>query len=635
MTWMQGTKKFAGNRLLHRGTGLVAAAAVIAGSVVGMATPAMAADTTPPPAPQRLVLSPTGTTTDGTVVLTWEHATADDVAYYQVFRTKNTSPAADELTYLGRTEERTNFFIDEAPSEGSFRYAVMAVDSSGNASPTSAWSAIAVDFAENGSGKLEPDNTAPGSVTNLSGGDALTADRTVEMSWTGVTAPDLWRYLVYRANGTGAPKMVGYVDPDYDTFTDVLTADGDYRYHVIAQDHTGNAGPAPTAVRIGVDTTAPGIAITAPVNGKSYASNTSLTIAATITDAVAGYEAADVAYFLDDELLTSRTIQLSTLEAGAHTVTVEVTDKAGNTGTATATFVVGSTSTSPNAPQHLTAPEYSKSRSVTIDWSEPLSGTVGIYKVYRSVSGQQPVMVGATVPATTTWTDAAPADGTYTYYVVAENGTAVSPRSNPAVVTVDTVAPVVSVTAPKSGAAYKPEGTLAPQVTVTDAASGYESDEVIYSLNGKEFTGAINLANLSEGSHTFKVEATDRAGNTATKSVTFKVSATAGGEEPEEPENDDFITLLESLRPQIHHGHFSALMAKARSGQYSNVVKHVLQHRGKFISPEAADKILKALGATNVDPSKLTDYDDDRDDDDRFSGSKGKGQGNSKGKGRK
>jgi hypothetical protein len=106
------------NRLLQRSASLLTAAAVMAGSVAFTALPASAADTQAPPAPQHLLLDPTPTTNDGTVVLTWDQSTADDVAYYQIFRANTSSPKAGELTYLGRTEDATNYYVDNAPTEG-------------------------------------------------------------------------------------------------------------------------------------------------------------------------------------------------------------------------------------------------------------------------------------------------------------------------------------------------------------------------------------------------------------------------------------------------------------------------------------------------------------------------------------
>ncbi|HLN63788.1 MAG TPA: Ig-like domain-containing protein [Symbiobacteriaceae bacterium] len=621
------------NRLLQRSASLLTAAAVMAGSVAFTALPASAADTQAPPAPQHLLLDPTPTTNDGTVVLTWDQSTADDVAYYQIFRANTSSPKAGELTYLGRTEDPTNYYVDNAPTEGTFRYAVMAVDTAGNASPVSAWAQVSVDFPENGSGKITPDTTNPGTVTTLSAGDALTAYRTVDLTWTGVTADDAWRYLVYRAQGTSAAKMIGYVAAGTNGFTDVLTADGSYRYYVVAQDLTGNAGTASATVQVKVDTTAPVIRITAPVNGQTYAASTSLTVAATITDAVAGYDAGSVVYYLDGAVMDSRTVALSTLSTGAHTVTVEATDRAGNVGSAEATFVVGSVSTNPKAPQTLTGPAYSKARTVTLTWAAPLDGTVTGYKVYRSTGSQTPALAGTTASSVKTFTDTLTADGIFTYYVVAMNGTTASPRSNAAVVTVDTAAPAITVAAPKAGTTYQKSGTLAPQVTITDATSGYETDKVSYLLDGEELAGEIDLASLTDGSHTFKVTVTDRAGNVATKSVSFKVSSTATGEEPGEDENDSFIELLASLQGQIHHGHYAALMAKAKAGQYTSIIQHVIKFRGKFISPEAADKILKALGAEKMDWAKFKGGDDDDHDDDAGSSSWG-GSSGGKGHGR-
>lgn len=585
-----------GSALLRRGAAILTATAFLAGSAWWGAGSALA-NTAAPPAPANLRTSPTGISTDGNVVLTWDASTGTDIAYYQVFRYNGSAdPAASELTYLGRTQAAGSTYTDQAPGEGGFKYAVMAVTTAGSASLPSAWASILVDLPANGAGTVSPDATAPAAVASLSaGGAAHSKNRTVTLTWAASQDADLWRYLVYRADGTQAAKMVGYVAAGTNTFADTVTADNAYTYYILAQDKTGNASAASANAVITVDATAPVVQITAPAALQAYLNNASLTVTATITEGAAGYEASAVKYYLDGALQASPTLSLSGLMPGAHLVKVEVTDRAGNTGSAEAQFLVNAATVDPSAARSLTAPAYSKSRTVSLSWTAPAGGAATGYKVYRLAAGAAPALAGSTAGNVTQFSDTVTADGVYSYYVVAENGTTTGQPSNAVSVNVDTVAPVIAVSSPKADERYPKEGALAVQVTVTDAGSGYDPAAVKLFLDGAALSGtSIDLAALADGSHTFKVEVADRAGNAAVKTVTFKVGA-AQGDDGDKPARPDLIKLLQSLRSQIHHGQYNALMAKAKNGNLKSFKQQVLKHRGKFIAPAAAEKLLKAL----------------------------------------
>jgi len=80
--------------------------------------------------------------------------------------------------------------------------------------------------------------------------DALSEGNKVRLVWSPVDAADLAGYLVFRAEGTGAPERLTK-DPVVDPFfTDEAVGQGKrYRYTVIAIDRAGNQSPAsPEAV---------------------------------------------------------------------------------------------------------------------------------------------------------------------------------------------------------------------------------------------------------------------------------------------------------------------------------------------------------------------------------------------------
>ena len=87
----------------------------------------------------------------------------------------------------------------------------------------------------------------PGAPSHL---DALSEGNRVRLVWSPVDAPDLAGYLVFRAEGTGAPERLTK-DPVADPFfTDETVGQGKrYRYTVIAIDRAGNqSASSPEAV---------------------------------------------------------------------------------------------------------------------------------------------------------------------------------------------------------------------------------------------------------------------------------------------------------------------------------------------------------------------------------------------------
>jgi hypothetical protein len=619
------------NKLLHRSAGILAALAILAGTAAWSgATPAYASATTPPPAPPSVSVTPS-TTTDGTVLVTWTAPDATDLAYYELFRYNGTQAPtntyANPVTYIGKTVGTENYFVDQIPTEGTFRYAVVAVDTSGNAGIASSWVTATVDMPANGAGVIQPDGTAPATAANVRVAAAYSKVRTVALTWNANAEADLWRYLVYRQDGTAAAKMQGYVAKGTQVFNDILTADGIYTYYVVAQDETGNISANSAAAVSTIDNAAPVVQVTSPVAGSTFPNTASFTIAATITDAPAGYEATGIKYYLDGALLASPTVTLSQVATGPHTVKVEATDRAGNRGEAQVQFIVGSTTTDPAAPRSLTAPVFTKSRTVALSWQAPLTGTALQYLIYRSATGGTPELAGTTLQGVVTFTDSVLADGLFAYYVVAVGPTGgLSPASNTVATVVDTVAPAISVTAPQNGKDYDQTGTLAVQYSISDSASGNDPAQVKLFLDSVAFTGSsIDLAALTVGSHTFKVEAADRAGNKATRTVQFSVGTpgTPPDDGDQNPPAADLITLLQSLQPQIHHGHYTALMAKLRAGNIRGFTMQVIRDRGKFITNLAADKLLEAAGAKglNIDPNTIPD------DEDQAWSTPGKGKG--------
>lgn len=598
------------------------ALALVSGSLIGVGQITLASTTEPDP-PTELTLIPEGTS-EGPVVLTWTAPTNEEIERYQIFRYKGTGdPSADGLTYMAAVEGSKNVYFDEVPSEGSFQYAVIAVDDEGQASQPSEWASILVDI--DGDGQIEPDNAPPGTPDSLDLGGDYSGSRSVTLTWEEQDEPDLWRFLVYRAEGDGERRLIGYVNGAESEFEETLPEDGSYTYSLVAQDTTGNASPASVELQVTVDTVAPEVIITSPEPGRTYTEAGPLTVTASIYEEGAGYTADNVEYFLNGTALESSQFDLATLPDGVHTVRVAVTDRAGNTGSNEVHFMLDKDQDELDPPQDVVVPSYRTRRTVPIRWSAPESAGVSSYLIYRTKDGQLPEHVGTTQPDVHTFVDTVPADGIYTYQVVARYISGSEAASAGATTTVDTADPVIRITSPARQEYTPDDERIAIAVEVADATSGVAEEAIRHYLDGELHTDAeIDLADLSDGIHEFKVVAVDRAGNRSAQVVHFRLTVDGDDDddddddddrddddedededEDEDDERDDLIEVLAEYRHEIAPGHFAALNAFARNGNMK-AFRHFLHKFGnsRFISEDATEALLEAIGDEGSWPGK-------------------------------
>ncbi|MFN8474974.1 MAG: Ig-like domain-containing protein [Anaerolineae bacterium] len=204
----------------------------------------------------------------------------------------------------------------------------------------------------------------------------------------------------------------------------------------------------------------------------------------------------------------------SNLSDGSHTFSVTATDNAGNTSQpATYTWTVDTTA--PPAPV-VTSPA---NGSLTNKSKPPVGGTaegnstVTVY-IDGSSRGTTPVDGSGNWSFTPT---SALADGLHTVKARATDAAGnTSVDSNTNTFTVDTVAPSVSIDSPTPA-----NPTNSTSATFNFSASDGNGTGVasyqcqLDSLSSANCTSPQSYSNLSDGSHTFYVTATDNAGNTS------------------------------------------------------------------------------------------------------------------------
>ena len=373
-------------------------------------------------------------------------------------------------------------------SEGSHTFEVRATDPAGNTDPTPATVTWTVD------------TTAP--QTTIDDGPA---DPTTNTAAT----------LRFSADESGSTFACSLDGADFATCDSPVSyphlAEGSHTFEVRATDPAGNTDPTPATATWTVDATAPQTTITDRPDD--------LTNGATATFGFAADEpASSFQCSLDGATFTACTSpsQYTGLAEGSHKFEVRATDSAGNSEAdpATATWAVDTTApqtTIDSGPAALTS---SASASFTFSADETgstfacsLDGadftTCDSPASYPDLAeGPHTIEVRTTDPVGNT----APTPATYTW-------------------TIDTTAPQATIdTGPG-------DPTNSTSASFTFSASE-EGSTFACSLDGGEFepcASGVEYTGLAEGSHTFEVRATGRAGNTApaTASHTWTIDTTA------------------------------------------------------------------------------------------------------------
>jgi hypothetical protein len=291
------------------------------------------------------------------------------------------------------------------------------------------------------------------------------------------------------------------------------------------------------------DTIAPIISLTAPLNGATVLGTTTLSATATDTVGVVGVKFvhsgtnhADVLIGAEDTV-SPYSIVWNTIGVanGIHQIEAIARDAAGNVATSSVASVTvnnGTTTTDTIAPVvSITAPLAGATVSgTTTAVSVNATDTVAVAGVKLKLDGVQVGTEMTTAPYNFAWDTTAATNGTHLLTAEARDAagnigtsTAVSVTVNNATTTVDTTAPIVSITAPASGATIY--GTTTISATTTDAVgvAGVKV-KIDGTMLGTEMTVAPfslvwNTVGLSNGAHVITAEARDAAGNIGTSTA--------------------------------------------------------------------------------------------------------------------
>ncbi len=256
------------------------------------------------------------------------------------------------------------------------------------------------------------------------------------------------------------------------------------------------------------DTTPPAITINAPT-ASDYLHPASLTIDFIVTDDIAGVKTEEA--LLDGvAVLNGQNIDLYTLALGSHTFTANAVDKAGNASTQSVEFDV-------------TATIDSLTTAVERFYQDGSIKNKGTYysllqELKTASKSQKPEVTSNILNA-------------FIQYVRVQRGRHIKSQAADLLIAdaqwvirhlADTTPPYIKIVSPQA-ISYHHHSILRIDFGVFDLITGIQ--EVSATLDGVPVVDhqKIDLRTLARGEHVFTVSAMDYAGNTSTKTVTFKV----------------------------------------------------------------------------------------------------------------
>ncbi|MBI5875088.1 MAG: hypothetical protein HZB81_04475 [Deltaproteobacteria bacterium] len=157
------------------------------------------------------------------------------------------------------------------------------------------------------------------------------------------------------------------------------------------------------------------------------------------------------------------------------------------------------------------------------------------------------------------------------------------------IVPIDTTPPVITITNPVAGD-YPISNSIIVGFTVTDEGSGVGA--VSANIDGRNVASGdtIKLYELGAGSHTLTVQASDIAGNTSSKTVTFNVTVSSAS-------LIELIWLFYNMGLIDNKGTATSLAQQIQNGAIGAFINYLDAQTGKNIDPYAAD-ILKSAALT-------------------------------------
>jgi predicted phage tail protein len=380
--------------------------------------------------------------------------------------------------------------------DGDYDFSVRAVDTAGNtgASLTSTYTLDTTGPDVN----ITSEPTTPGSDPNP--------------SWSFSTEPGASVECELSVGGSVVNPWTSCSSPqEYDLSAQ---SDGAYRFTVRATDAAGNTGNPSSDVYI-LDTSPPVVSITSAPAAFSSEQNPewAFTSEAGVTtecelSSVSGGVLQSFTF-----CVSPQSYDLTSLPDDTYTFSVQATDQAGNLGPASTSAYtldtsgpVASVSSSPPSPGNSLSPSWGFTGEAGATLECELTGPSGVLSTWTPCASPQAYNLTGQP------------EGGYTFSVRATDaaGNVGAPASN--TYTLDRTAPASSITsAPASpGNTTDPIWTFTTELGATTQCELSRSGVVVSAWAGCTSPKTYSLAGQPDGTYTFRVRATDTAGNTGT-----------------------------------------------------------------------------------------------------------------------
>ncbi|MCU1351804.1 MAG: hypothetical protein JWM05_1013, partial [Acidimicrobiales bacterium] len=298
---------------------------------------------------------------------------------------------------------------------------------------------------------------------------------------------------------TATDALSGFaVDPSGTFPVDTSTL-GVNPHQVTVADRAGNSTTKSCSYTV-VDVTAPTISIAAPVSGQSIARDAAVAADFSCADETGGSGLATCVGTVADGA------NIDTAALGDHSFTVNAKDNAGNTSTKTVHYsVVDETPPSITISSPTDGQTIAQHEAVAADYgcTDEASGS-GLATCVGTVAN------GADIDTSTL--------GSHDFTVNASDNAGNTSTKTVTYNVVDVTAPTIDISSPVDNATISRDAAVAAGYSCADEAAG----SGVATCVGTVANGAdIDTSTL--GSHDFTVNASDNAGNTSTKTVTYTV----------------------------------------------------------------------------------------------------------------
>lgn len=277
------------------------------------------------------------------------------------------------------------------------------------------------------------------------------------------------------------------------------------------------------------DSTAPSITIASPVEGANLIV-AQVVLSAVVTDAGTGPDVSKTTVVVDgidrtaDAAITESTVELTlTLSNGSHNIVVSSKDKLGNVSQARVNFSVSAATPAKTPNLTISYPAsglQTKTQSINVTGTTDAEASVSVNDAVATVASDGSFSVSVTL-----------SEGANTIVVQASNAAGLKAVKSVAV-TLDTVAPVITVQSPVDGE-ISVAGIAKFIASYTDEGVGVNASSVSITFDGTEKktyasitanTILLTINSLSNSHHSFVLRVEDKVGNAAQASVGFSAN---------------------------------------------------------------------------------------------------------------